>query len=191
MQENRKVYRKKFTSTGTIYLAGEQLEFVSYDVSVKGIQIELQPGQFINSVSDVRNLLDETQETEVFVHDLGLSAEAKIAWVQEDKGKILLGLEFIDVKHNVTKLWLKRRFYRKNLALPANVHFNQQEFKAQTVDISTDGMRLKCDSVENLTAGDVIKLYVDEKNIKALAVVIWVNSEPSSIDFGVRYMIVS
>ncbi len=79
MQENRQDYRKKFTSTGDISLAGELLEFVSYDVSVQGIQIELQPGKFINSVNDVRDLLLETQETEIFVHNLGLSAISKIA----------------------------------------------------------------------------------------------------------------
>ena len=191
MQENRKVYRKKFTSTGVIYLAGEQFEFVSYDVSVKGIQIELQPGQFISSVNDVRNLLNESQEAEVFVHDLGLSAESKIAWAQEDKGKILLGLEFINVKHNVTKLWLKRRYYRKKLTMDAVFLLNGQEFKAQTVDVSTDGMRLKCTAVENLKVGDVIKLFVHEKDIKALAVVIWLSSESSSVEFGVRYITVT
>ncbi len=191
MQENRKVYRKKFTSTGVIYIAGELLEFISYDVSVKGIQIELKPGEFISSVEDVRNFLPETEVAEVFVHDLGLSAEAKVAWVREDEGKILLGLEFIDVRHNATKLWLKRRCYRKKLTMHAKFLFNKQEFEAQTVDISTDGMRLKCAAVENLKEGEVIKLFVDEKNIKALAIVIWINSESSSVEFGVRYISVA
>ncbi|SHE22163.1 hypothetical protein [methanotrophic endosymbiont of Bathymodiolus puteoserpentis (Logatchev)] len=49
MQQNRKDYRKKFTSTGVMFLAGELLSFVSYDVSVKGVQIELVP------VNGVRN----------------------------------------------------------------------------------------------------------------------------------------
>lgn len=190
MQENRKNYRKKFTSTGVIYLAGELLEFVSYDVSVNGIQIELQPGQLISSVNDVRTLLSETQEAEVFVSNLGLSAEAKLAWVLEDEEKIHLGLEFIEVRHNSTKLWRKRRYYRKSLTMDADLLLDKQEFKAQTVDISTDGARLKCAAVENLQVGDVIKLFVPEKNIKALAVVIWLNSEESSVEFGVRYITV-
>jgi len=59
MQQNRKDYRKKFTSTGVVFLAGELLEFVSYDVSVKGVQIELVPGDFISTVADVRNILNE------------------------------------------------------------------------------------------------------------------------------------
>ncbi len=188
MQENRKDYRKKFTSTGVISLAGELLEFVSYDVSVKGIQIELQPGNLISSVNDVRDLLKEIQEAEVFVHNLGISAIAKIAWVMEDDGKINIGLEFTEVRHNTTKLWLKRRYYRKNLSMDANFQLDKQEFNAQTIDISTDGMRLKCASVENLKVGSVIKLFVPEKDIKALAVVIWLNSTVSSVEFGVRYI---
>ena len=191
MHENRKYYRKKFASTGIIFLAGEHLEFVSYDVSVKGIQVELQTGEFMSSVNDVRNWLNETQDAEVFVRDLGLSAEAKVAWVLEDEGKTLLGLEFIDVKHNATKLWIKRRYYRKSLALQASCVLNEQEFEAQTVDVSTDGMRLKCTTVESLNVGDVIKLFVQEKDIKAMAVIIWLKSTPSSVEFGVRYITMS
>jgi len=188
MQQNRKDYRKKFTSTGVIYLAGELLDFVSYDVSVTGIQSELSPGEFITSVADVRNLLDETELAEVFVRDLGLSAQTKVAWVLEDEEKMLLGLEFIDVRHNATKLWLRRCFYRKVVQLQASFLLNEQEFNAQTVDISTDGMRLKVDAVEQLKIGDVIKIIVQEKNIKAVGVVIWLNSKSETTEFGVRYI---
>ena len=191
MQENRQDYRKKFTSTGDISLAGELLEFVSYDVSVQGIQIELQPGKFINSVNDVRDLLLETQEAEIFVHNLGLSAISKIAWVLEDEGKVHLGLEFIEVRHNVTKLWRKRRCFRKKLVVDAKFQLDKQEVNAQTIDISADGVRLTCTAVENLKVGDIIKLFVPDKDINALAVVIWLNSSASSVEFGVRYISVT
>lgn len=189
MQQNRKDYRKKFTSTGELYLAGELLEFVSYDVSVTGIQIEIASGKFISSVDDIRALLDDTLTAEVFVESLGLSAEAKVAWVLEDEGKILLGLEFIDGRHNATKLWRKRRFYRKNLSMQASFLLDEQEYFVDTIDISTDGMKLKGAAVENLQTGDIIKLLVQEKKIKALAVVIWINSEAADGgEFGVRYI---
>ena len=68
---------------------------------------------------------------------------------------------------------------------------NEQEFEAQTIDVSTDGMRLKCADVENLNVGDVITLFVQEKDIKAMAVIIWLKSAPSSVEFGVRYITMS
>ncbi len=188
MQENRKEYRKKFTSTGLVSLAGEQLAFISHDISVSGIQIELKAGRFICSVSDVRNLLNEIQDIDVFVHDLGLSANAKIVWVMEDEGRIHLGLEFVEVRHNAAKLWLKRRYYRKNMTLGAHFILHNQEFAAQTVDISVDGVRLKCAAVQGLKAGDVLKLSVKEKELKALAVVIWLNATSLHTEFGVRYI---
>lgn len=191
MLQDRKEYRKNFTSTGIIYLAGERLEFIGYDVSVKGILIELSPGDLINTVADVRNLLEETQAAEVFVRDLGLSAEAKVVWVMEDEQKILLGLEFFDVRHSATKLWLRRRFYRKALAMPAKFLLDEQEFSTETIDISTDGIRLKGDKVEALKAGSLLKLFVPEKSIKALAVVVWIIPTSKSIEFGVRYINVS
>ncbi|MDF1581803.1 MAG: PilZ domain-containing protein [Methyloprofundus sp.] len=188
MQQNRKDYRKKFTSTGVVFLAGELLEFVSYDVSVKGVQIELVPGDFISTVADVRNILNEIRSAEVFVHDLMLSAGATIAWVRGDEGKILLGLEFSEVRHNADKLWLQRHYYRKALVADANLLLNEQEFVAQTMDISKDGMKLSITSDAELKAGDAIKLFVPDRKLNALAVVIWFKQFPDSTEFGVRYI---
>lgn len=188
MQQNRKDYRKKFTSTGVVFLAGELLEFVSYDVSVKGVQIELVPGDFISTVADVRNILNEIHSAEVFVHDLMLSAEATIAWVRDDAGKILLGLEFSDVRHNADKLWLQRHYYRKRLVVDANLLLNGQEIAAQTIDISKDGARLSSASDTELKVGDAIELFVPDRKLKALAVVIWFKQFPDSTEFGVRYI---
>jgi len=191
MQQNRKDYRKKFTSTGVVFLAGELLEFVSYDVSVKGVQIELVPGDFISTVADVRNILNEIHSAEVFVHDLMLSAEATIAWVRGDEGKILLGLEFSDVRHNAEKLWLQRHYYRKSLVVDASILLNEQEIAAQTIDISKDGMRLSIAAETELNVGDAIKVFVPDRKLKALAVVIWLNQSPGFTEFGVRYIDIS
>jgi len=188
MQQNRKDYRKKFTSAGVVFLAGELLEFVSYDVSVKGVQIELIPGDFISTVADVRNILNEIQRAEVFVHDLMLSAEVTISWVRGDEGKILLGLEFSDVRHNADKLWLQRHYYRKALVADASLVLNEQEIAAQTMDISKDGMKLSIATDTELTVGDAIKLFVPDRKLKAMAVVIWLNHTPDFFELGVRYI---
>ncbi|MBE0470623.1 MAG: PilZ domain-containing protein [Methyloprofundus sp.] len=188
MQQNRKDYRKKFTSTGVVFLAGELLSFISYDVSVKGGQIELVPGEFIGTVTDVRNILNEIHTAEVFVQDLMLSAEARIAWVREIEGKILLGLEFSDIRHNADKLWLQRHYYRKALVADASLLLNEQEFVAQTMDISKDGMKLSMTSAAELKTGDAIKLFVPDRGLKALAVVVWLNRSPDAIELGVRYI---
>ncbi len=191
MQQNRKDYRKKFTSTGVMFLAGELLSFVSYDVSVKGVQIELVPGEFISTVTDVRNILNEIHSAEVFVHDLMLSAEAKIAWVREVEGKILLGLEFSDVRHNADKLWLQRHYYRKALVIDASLLLNEQEILAQMTDISKDGMKLSITIDIKLKVGDALKVFVPDKKLKALAVVVWLNHKPDSTELGMRYIDVS
>jgi len=188
MQQNRKDYRKKITSTGVVFLAGELLEFVSYDISVKGVQIELVPGDFISTVTDVRNILNEIHSAEVFVHDLMLSAEATIAWVREIEGKILLGLEFSDVRHNADKLWLQRHYYRKSLVGDANLLFNEQEITAQTIDISKDGMKLSIATETELKVGDAIKLFIPDRKLNALAVVIWFNQSLDFAELGVRYI---
>lgn len=190
MEENRKDYRKKLTSPGIIYLAGEQLKIVCYDISVQGIQVELMPGELICTIDDIRNLLSDAQQAEVFVQDLGLSAQVNLAWAQDDQEKILLGLEFTEVRHNSQKLWLKRRFYRKSLITNAKIISHNQRLEAQTVNFSTDGMRLRCSDVAliGIKPDQTMTIDIPEKALNALAIVIWVNTEISFIEFGVRYI---
>jgi len=186
MKVDRKDYRKKFTSKGELFWAGEYLEFTSYDVSVHGVLIELTPGEFIKTVQDARNLVAELHIATIFVHDLELSAEVVVVWVREDEGKILLGLDFTDLRQNAKKLWMQRHFYRKPMSVPASFLFNEEESQAQAINISEDGMRLKLADWVELEVGDAIKLFVQQPYIKALAVVVWVNAEER--EMGVRYL---
>jgi len=189
MQQNRKDYRKKFTSTGELFLAGELLTFISYDVSVNGVQVELLPGEFIHTVSDVRDILNDTYNAQVFVQDLKLSAEAHVVWVREEQGKIFVGLEFGHVRHNAEKLWMQRSCYRKDKVTDASVQLHDLEFKVQTINVSAKGMRFSCDAEQVLEHGDVLKLSIPAMKIKTVASVVWVNRvlDHDFIEFGVRY----
>ena len=112
MFQKRKEYRKKFTSSGQLYVAGELLDFISYDVSVNGILVEIIPGSLLIDINDFEALLKEDNSAEIYVKDLMLTGKIEIAWVKLDKGNILLGMEFRNVMPNAVKLWRKCRYYR-------------------------------------------------------------------------------
>ncbi len=190
MVQERKEYRKSYNSSGQIFIAGELLDFISYDVSVAGICIEVVPGLLLSEISDFEALLKENDLVELYVKDLMLTGEANIVWVKQDKGKILLGLEFRDVMYNAEKLWRTRRFYRSAKAFTGYVVVNDQRVDFTGINVSVDGLAIQLKHGNSqIESGDVIKLLVNEFDIKGLGKVIWVKSlDANTTELGLRYL---
>ena len=190
MFQNRKEYRKNFTSSGQLYVAGELLNFNSYDVSVKGILVEILPGSLLTEVSDFEALLKEDNLAEIYVKDLMLTGETEIAWVKQDNEKILLGLEFRDVMSNAVKLWRKRRYYRSNSKFSGYLIVDEKRIDFEGINVSTDGIGLKLDQISStLKPGCVVKLMVNGLDVKGIGKVIWVNvTGEEACVLGLRYL---
>jgi hypothetical protein len=140
MFQERKEYRKNFNAVGQLNVGGETLHFNCYDVSVKGAMIELVPGQLLSSVDDFEKLLCEDRRAEIFVEELMLAGEVSIVWVREERGRIMMGLEFETVVHNAEKLWLKRRGYRKTEPFTAELFIDKDRLHVDGVNRSTKGI---------------------------------------------------
>jgi c-di-GMP-binding flagellar brake protein YcgR len=192
MIQDRKEYRKSFTSNGSIYLGGEKLYFKGYDISVRGMQIELTQGTLVQNVSDVAQIIESNSTAEIYVDELRLTGEVELIWVREDEEKILIGLEFRDVMHNAEKLWRKRRFYRKKLVKTGSLILQDQEIDFECLDFSIDGMRLRVAEQNNeiVKAGAEAKIVSDQLGLEALAKIVWVNrNEDDEIIYsGLRYL---
>ncbi|MEQ1635671.1 MAG: PilZ domain-containing protein [Methylococcales bacterium] len=192
MNQSRREYRKVYTSSGQLYLAGELLNFIGYDISVKGIQVEILPGTFLSDAEDFEKLLKENATAEIFVKDLMLTGEVAIAWVNKnDDGAIMLGLEFRDVIYNAEKLWHKRRYYRKNKkATGALIHHDDnRKITFESVNVSTDGIMIHLTEPPGyeIYTGLVVKILSLELNIKAVAKVAWIDSKEQTT-MGLRYL---
>ena len=192
MIQDRKEYRKSFTSNGSIYLGGEKLHFKGYDISVRGMQIELTQGTLVQNVSDVAQIIESNSTAEIYVDELRLTGEVELIWVREDEEKILIGLEFRDVMHNAEKLWRKRRFYRKKLVKTGSLILQDQEIDFECLDFSIDGMRLRVAEQNNeiVKAGAEAKIVSGQLGLEALAKIVWVNrNEDDEIIYsGLRYL---
>jgi len=192
MIQDRKEYRKSFTSNGSIYLGGEKLHFKGYDISVRGMQIELTQGTLVQNVSDVAQIIESNSTAEIYVDELRLTGEVELIWVREDEEKILIGLEFRDVMHNAEKLWRKRRFYRKKLIKTGSLILQDQEIDFECLDFSIDGMRLRVadQHIEIIKAGAEAKIVSDQLGLEALAKIVWVNrnEDDETIYSGLRYL---
>jgi hypothetical protein len=191
MIQSRKEVRKIFTSSGQLYIAGELLNFIGYDVSVKGLHVEILPGVFLSDAEDFEKLLEENATAEVFVKDLMLTGEVDIVWVNKNDDSIMLGLEFRDVIYNVEKLWHKRRYYRKYKKATGLLfnHDDNQQCAFESINVSTDGMMIHLPEPAgyDLHAGVIVKILSPELNIKTVAKVAWIDSQ-SKTTLGLRYL---
>ena len=191
MFQDRKEYRKNFNSSGQLHLAGETLEFMSHDVSVNGILIEVKPGRLLASFDDFEKFLKENAKAELFVKDLMLTGEAEVMWVRNEDGKIIMGLEFREVMHNAERLWLKRQYYRKEQAFSGYLIMNNRRIDFEGLNVSVDGLMIYLkESNECFAKGSVTRLFSEALHIKALAKICWVKKEGQGggIFIGLRYL---
>ncbi|PPD33984.1 MAG: PilZ domain-containing protein [Methylomonas sp.] len=187
MFQERKEYRKNFNAVGQLNVGGETLHFNCYDVSVKGAMIELVPGQLLSSVDDFEKLLCEDRRAEIFVEELMLAGEVSIVWVREERGRIMMGLEFETVVHNAEKLWLKRRGYRKTEPFTAELFIDKDRLHVDGVNRSTKGLCVKL-SVQHpaIKPNAPVKLQIKEFGLAALGKVVWVSSSDDSTLIGLQ-----
>ena len=165
------------------------MDFTSYDVSVKGMRIELIPSGLITQVDDVNALMKETTVAEIYVEELMMTGEVDITWVNTEDDKIIMGLEFRDVIYNANKLWRKRRYFRKTVKESGRLIIDDRVMEFQCTDFSVDGMQLYIINVDSLQVDNVVKLVSEERNVKALAKVIWINAEAGGgAKLGLRYL---
>jgi len=136
--------------------------------------------------------MQEISVAEIYVKELMLSGEVDIAWVDSEEGRIIMGLEFRDVIYNAHKLWRKRRFYRKAVNEKGRLIIDDAILDFTCRDLSADGMQLHLQNAETVDAGFVVKLVYETRGIKALAKVIWKNSdtEGAGAVIGIRFLII-
>lgn len=176
MFQERKEYRKNFNAVGQLNVGGETLQFNCYDVSVKGAMIELLPGQLLASAEDFEQLLFEDSRAEIYVEELMLAGEVRIVWVREERGRIMMGLEFETVVHNAEKLWLKRRGYRKTEPFTAELFIDKDRLHVEGINRSTRGLCVKL-AVRHpaIKPNAPVKLQIKEFGLAALGKVVWVS----------------
>jgi hypothetical protein len=191
MFKDRKEYRKKFNAAGQLHVGGETLQLNCYDVSVKGAMVEIVPGELLSTVEDFEALLGEDRKAEIFVEDLMMSGEVGIVWVRQDRGRIMMGLEFHNVSHNAHKLWRKRRSYRKEQPFSAELFVDKDRFQVEGINCSTEGVCLRMAvNHPSLKVNALVKLQVKQFMLNALGKVAWVKQDNDIITIGLQIIVI-
>ncbi len=192
MFQERKEYRKNFNAAGQLNVGGETLQFNCYDVSVRGAMIEVVPGELLSTVDDFETLLAEDRRAEIFVEELNLAGEVKVAWVRQERNRIMMGLEFETVVHHASKLWLKRRGYRKTEPFSAELFIDKDRLHVEGINRSVRGLCVRL-AVQHpsLKINVPVKLQIKEFGMAALGKVVWIANDEESTTIGLQIISIS
>ncbi len=192
MLKDRKEYRKKYNAAGLLHIGGETLRLYCYDVSVKGAMVEVIPGLLLATVLDFESQLAEERRAEIFIEELMLSGEVVIAWVKQNRNRIMLGIEFSNVVHNASKLWQKRRNYRKNQLFSAQLIIDKDQFNVDGINCSTEGVCLRLGANHpEINVDSLVKLQVKQFSLNALGKVVWMRQEHETAIIGLQIISVT
>ncbi len=187
MFQERKEYRKNFNAAGQLSIGGETLQFNCYDVSVKGAMIEVEPGELLSTVEDFEALLIEDRTAEIFVEELNLAGEVAVAWVRQERSRIMMGLEFESVVHHAAKLWRKRRGYRKTEPFSAELFIDKDRLHVEGINRSVRGLCVRL-TVQHpgLKENAPVKLQIKEFGLAALGKVVWIVNDVEFTTIGLQ-----
>lgn len=187
MFQDRKEYRKNFNAAGLLSWGGETLTFNCYDVSVKGVMIEIAPGNFLSSIEDFETLMAQDPRAEVFVEELNLAGEADVIWVREERGRIMMGLEFQAVVHHAAKMWLKRYGYRKTEPFSAELYIGEEHIHVEGINRSARGLCVRTvEDHRDLRVNAAVKMQIPEFGLSAVGKVVWLSQNPEATTVGLQ-----
>lgn len=192
MFQERKEYRKNFNTPGQLSIGGETLLFNCYDVSVSGAMIEVDPGKLLTTVQDFEHLITEDDKAEIYVEELKLAGEVRVAWVRQERNRIMMGLEFQTVVHHANKLWLKRRGYRKTEPFSAELFIENKWLHVEGINRSVKGLCVRLQGLhEHIKLDLPVKLQIKEFDLAAVGKVVWVEMAGESTLIGLQIMSIS
>jgi len=104
-QAEKRYYRKKLTSNGMVYLADKELAFRLKNISITGLFIIIENKDSLHDIDQLFALIKKSPTVDFYLPDLRMAGEAAIVRAEMDEQDIMLGLEFIDISHNVDNFY--------------------------------------------------------------------------------------
>lgn len=187
MPYEKRHYRKKLTSQGLIYLAGEEFEMTLSNISVTGLLAELEANETVSDIKALFKTVRVSPIVDIYLQEMRLVGEAEIVRADLIDGRIFLALEFKNITHDADNLLYERQAYRKNLAAPGLIIVNGEHYHFQTVNVSVDGLMIRLTERIEVEEGTVAAFDFKRLDLLGEVKVIWVEHDESGTLMGLQY----
>jgi hypothetical protein len=189
MSEAKRQYRKKLTSHGLIYIAGEEVEMSVVNLSITGLLAELTHSTAIHSIEDLFSALKSSTKVDIYLPEMRLMGEADVVRADLIDGHIYIALEFCHLSHDVDNVLYKRKAYRKEIISPGQIVFNGKKYPFTARNVSVTGLMIHLS--DRLEIPDGIETIFDFKrlNLRGKIKVIWsAPDEDGGTYMGLEYV---
>jgi hypothetical protein len=177
MSEGKRYYRKKLTSQGLIYIAGEEIEMSVRNLSITGLLAELSSNPAISSIADIFAAIKVTTKVDIYLPEMRLMGEAEVVRADLIEGHIYLALEFCQLSHDVDNTLYTRKAYRKEMVAPGLIVFNREKYTFTTRNVSVTGLMVHLEEKLEVADGTMTVFDFKRLNLRGEIKVVW--SEPA------------
>jgi hypothetical protein len=169
----KRSYRKKLTTTGLIYLHGEEREVSVSNISMTGVLVCLSVTTEINSA--LINSVIAHSIIDFYLPKLRLAGTAEIVRVTEEDSQIILALKFKEINYNIDGLLYKRKVYRKPMSVCGRILLNNKYYDFQTVNVSVEGLMIRLAETVVIAEGMITSFEFRDIHLKGEVLVIWID----------------
>ena len=170
--------RKSLTSSGLIYMGGEEQKITVINISITGVLAELNSNGKKIDVKDIFNILLTSTIIDLYLPEMRLAGEAEVVRVDVNNDRILLALEFKNIAFDIDKNLNKRKVYRKSMPDPGLIFLNGRYLEFNTVNVSVEGLMIRMTESLSVEEGTVTGFEFKRLDLKGQVEVIWVDPIP-------------
>ncbi|MGR9044238.1 MAG: PilZ domain-containing protein [Gammaproteobacteria bacterium] len=187
MLYEKRQYRKKLTSRGLIYLAGEEMEITLSNISITGLLAELEATELFHDMEALFKSVKLSPIVDIYLPEMRLVGEAEIVRADLIGGRLYLALAFKNITHDVNNLLYERQAYRKNLAAPGLIILNGKNYHFNTVNVSVDGLMIRLAEQIEVEEGAIATFDFKRLDLLGEVKVIWVEHDDTGTLMGLQY----
>jgi hypothetical protein len=189
MTDAKRYYRKKLTSHGLIYIAGEEVEMVVRNLSITGLLAELSGQSTIHTIEDLFKAINESTRVDLYLPEMRLMGEANVVRADLIDGHIYLALEFCHFSHDVDNNLYKRKFYRKEIEASGLIMLNKKMYTFTTHNVSVAGLMIHLPVKIAVADGTVTIFDFKHLNLRGEIKVVWSEAaEDGGTYMGLEYV---
>lgn len=128
MLQARENYRKTLASTGLVYIAGKEREFIVWNLSITGLLGEMEPESDGDDATEVFKAVRSASAVDIYLREMHLAGEASVVRSDLVDSQIYFALEFKSILYDVDNYLYKRKAYRKNMKAPGTIEFSGKSY---------------------------------------------------------------
>jgi len=185
-----RAYRKNLSTDALIYLGFEEHPIRVINLSLTGLLAE-----FSDQRSDqltIRDIFQRTQISpivDIYLPDMQVAGEAKIARVELVDARLQLGIEFHNLSYDIDNLLYKRRAYRKNMKGFGQLMIGESVYAFNTENVSVDGLMVRVHEPIDVEVGSFVHFSFRHLELQGEAEAVWIDHDNLSTLLGLKYML--